>query len=142
MLSVYVHKDISEYQEKVVGKLSFRTLICVIGGLGSSVLAACFTYFVIGIDVSNATFLVMTCSLPFWLLGFFHPAGMNPEQFMPLFIQHIFTDDKILYVSSVDLANKSLRDSIPQKQLLKDAKLAKRRGAELHEPTNFKQNKA
>ena len=30
-LSVAVHKDIGEYTEKVVGKLSLRTLVCVVG---------------------------------------------------------------------------------------------------------------
>ena len=40
MLSVAVHKDISEYTEKVVGKLSARTLACVVGGLAASIGAA------------------------------------------------------------------------------------------------------
>ena len=39
-LSVAVHKDIGEYREKVVGKLSLRTLICVALGLAASVAAA------------------------------------------------------------------------------------------------------
>ena len=34
-LSVAVHKDIGEYREKVVGKLSLRTLCCVALGLPS-----------------------------------------------------------------------------------------------------------
>ena len=37
MLSVSVHKDIGEYIEKVVGKLSARTLACTAGGLGAAV---------------------------------------------------------------------------------------------------------
>ena len=40
MLTVPVHKDISEYREKVVGKLSARTLACTAGGLAASVAAA------------------------------------------------------------------------------------------------------
>ena len=40
MLSVTVHKDIGEYTEKVVGKLSARTLACTAGGLAASVAAA------------------------------------------------------------------------------------------------------
>ena len=40
MLSVSVHKDIGEYTEKVVGKLSARTLACTAGGLASAVAAA------------------------------------------------------------------------------------------------------
>ena len=48
-LSVAVHKDIGEYQEKVVGKLSLRTLLCVAGGLATSVAAAAACQLLLGI---------------------------------------------------------------------------------------------
>ena len=32
-LQIPIQKDIGEYEEKIVGKLSFRTLVCVAGGL-------------------------------------------------------------------------------------------------------------
>ena len=35
MLSVRVQKDIGEYEEKIVGKMSLRTLACVSLGFGS-----------------------------------------------------------------------------------------------------------
>ena len=35
MLSVRVQKDIGEYTEKIVGKLSARTLACLAGGLAA-----------------------------------------------------------------------------------------------------------
>ena len=59
MLSVSVHKDIGEYTEKVVGKLSARTLFCVIGGLIASVAAASVVDFGFGVPVSDATLPVM-----------------------------------------------------------------------------------
>lgn len=45
MLTAPVHKDIGEYTEKVVGKLSARTLACVAGGIASSFAAAAGSYF-------------------------------------------------------------------------------------------------
>lgn len=132
MLSVSVHKDIGEYTEKIVGKLSFRTLLCVTGGLASAVAAAAFTYFVLGIEVSNATLPVMACSMPFWLAGFWRPAGMKLEQFMPLWFQHTFADDRIQYASSVNLIEPSLIDSFKQKADRKSRRRAKRKGAELY----------
>ena len=48
MLSVTVHKDISEYTEKVVGKLSARTLTCVTGGLLASIAAEAGAHFGLG----------------------------------------------------------------------------------------------
>ena len=49
-LSVAVHKDIGEYQEKVVGKLSLRTLLCVAGGLAASVATASALYAALGVE--------------------------------------------------------------------------------------------
>ncbi|WP_270245530.1 PrgI family protein [Eggerthella lenta] len=132
MLSVAVHKDIGEYTEKVVGKLSFRTLLCVVGGLLSAVGAAAFTYFVLGIEVSNATLPVMACSMPFWLAGFWRPSGMKLEHFMPLWFQHAFTDDRILYASSASLIEPKLAPSIAEKADRKSRRHAKRKGAELY----------
>ncbi len=39
-LQIPIQKDIGEYEEKIVGKLSFRTLACLAGGFGSAILAA------------------------------------------------------------------------------------------------------
>ena len=68
MLSVAVHKDIGEYTEKVVGKLSARTLACTAGGLASSVAAAALLNFALGLPVDAATLPVMAASMPFHCL--------------------------------------------------------------------------
>lgn len=47
MLSVAVHKDIAEYQPKVVGKMTGRTLASIAGALGCSVLTGLYIYFVL-----------------------------------------------------------------------------------------------
>ena len=44
-----VHKDIAEYQPKVVGKMTGRTLISIVGALGVSVLTGVYLYFVLGL---------------------------------------------------------------------------------------------
>lgn len=54
MLSVRVQKDIGEYTEKIVGKLSARTLACLAGGLASAVGAAALCQFALGIEVRDA----------------------------------------------------------------------------------------
>ncbi len=134
MLSVSIHKDIGEYTEKIVGKLSFRTLLCVTGGLLSAVGAAAFTYFVLGIEVSNATLPVMACSMPFWLAGFWRPSGMKLEKFIPLWFQHTFTDDRILYTDSINLIEPKLLEPIAEKTTRKHRRQIKRKGAELYVP--------
>ena len=66
MLSVAVHKDIAEYQPKIVGKMTMRTLVSITGALSVSVLAGLYIYFVLGLNVSDCTYFIYAVSLPFW----------------------------------------------------------------------------
>ena len=99
MQHTYVHKDIGEYEEKVVGKLSARTLACTAGGLASSVAAAALLNLALGAPVDAATLPVMAASMPFWLLGFWRPRGMRPERFVPLALRHLTADGTLVYWS-------------------------------------------
>lgn len=65
MLSVAVHKDIAEYQPKIVGKMTMRTLVSITGALSVSVLAGLYIYFVLGLNVSDCTYFIYAVSLPF-----------------------------------------------------------------------------
>ena len=133
-LHVSVHKDIGEYTEKIVGKLSARTLVCVTGGLATSVAVAAFFYFVLHIEVSYATLPVMAASMPFWLAGFWRPRGMKAEEFLPLWWAHVSSDDRIVYVSGPSLIQDRLVEEIAEKQDRRASRRAKRKGAELYEP--------
>ena len=123
-LQIPVQKDIGEYEQKIVGKMSLRTLVCVAGGFASAIGVAAFCYFVMGIQVANATFPVMCAAMPFWLAGFWRPFGMKAEQFLPLFIEQHANDQRLLYSSS---PNPELARLVPGKQ--KDRSW-KRKGAE------------
>lgn len=91
MLSVAVHKDIAEYQPKIVGKMTMRTLVSITGALSVSVLAGLYIYFVLGLNVSDCTYFIYAVSLPFWCVGFVKPCGMPFEQFAPLWLKANFT---------------------------------------------------
>lgn len=103
MLSVAVHKDIAEYQPKVVGKLTTRTLLSIVGALGFSVLTGMYIYFVLGLNVGDNMMIIYAVSLPFWCCGFVRPKGMPFEQFVPLWFRATFGDDRIFYVPSMTL---------------------------------------
>lgn len=77
MLSVAVHKDIAEYQPKVVGKMTGRTLASIAGALGCSVLTGLYIYFVLGWNVGDNMMLIYAVSLPFWCCGFIRPKGTD-----------------------------------------------------------------
>lgn len=53
MLSVAIHKDIAEYQPKVIGKLTGRTLISITVALGLSISVAVYMNLVLKIDPTD-----------------------------------------------------------------------------------------
>ena len=132
-LSVAVHKDIGEYQEKVVGKLSLRTLLCVAGGLATSVAAAAAGQLLRGIEAADASLPVMCASLPFWLAGFWRPHGMRAERFLPLLWEHATGDGTLLYRGPE--AHRLPDAPIARKTTRRHRRRARRRGAELREPS-------
>lgn len=127
MLSVTVHKDIGEYTEKVVGKMSARTLGCTAGGIAASFGAAALSYFAFGIPVSDATIPVMAASMPFWLAGFWRPKGLKAEKFIPLWLDHVLGDGKLLYSTSNRFPLESLTSQHVDR---KASRRAWRKGAE------------
>lgn len=131
-LQIPIQKDIGEYEEKIVGKLSFRTLLCIVGGFGSAIAVAALCYFALGIEVSNAAFPVMCASMPFWLAGFWRPFGMKAEEFVPLFMDHHLSDQKLLYTCP---KNRSIEAPMPGKPSRKARRAVRKKGAEGHEPT-------
>jgi hypothetical protein len=134
VLSATVHKDIGEYTEKVVGRLSARTLACVSAGIAASFGAAAGCYLCLGIRVSDATLPVMAASMPFWLLGFWRPMGLKAEEFVPLWLDHFLGDGVLLYESAPDA--KALAGAMkPQKTDRKARRAARRKGAERRAPT-------
>ncbi len=104
MLSVAVQKDIAEYQPKVIGKLTMRTLLSIVGALGLSVLAALYIYFVLGLPVGDYMMVIYAISLPCWCCGFVRPKGLPFEKFVPLWLHAELGDDRITYVPSMMLA--------------------------------------
>lgn len=133
MLSVSVHKDIGEYTEKVVGKMSVRTLACTAGGLAASVGAAAASYFCLGVEVADAALPVMACSMPFWLAGFWRPKGLVAEKFIPLYAGHALTDGKLVYSAGNGVAGMAAAERPRQDRRAR--RKAKRKGAERNVPS-------
>ncbi|QGM92010.1 PrgI family protein [Enterococcus faecalis] len=104
MLSVAVHKDIAEYQPKVVGKLTLRTLVSIAGALGCSILTGLYIYFVLGWNVGDNMILIYIVSLPFWCCGFFRPNGMMFEHFAMQWLRANFGTSRIFYIPSMQLS--------------------------------------
>lgn len=141
MQVVYVHKDIGEYEEKVLGKLSARVVVCIAGGLGTSVLAAAFAHLALGVAVADASLPVMACSMPFWLAAFWRPKGLKPEEFLPLAIRHRLEDGRLVYEPGFLAAEDAWPQQEEKKKPSGQRRLARawRKGGELYEPTREQQ---
>ena len=123
MLSVAVHKDIGEYTEKVVGKLSARTLACTA--------CAALLNLALGVPVDAATLPVMVASMPFWLMGFWRPKGLPAERYAALVARHALSDGVLLY--STGSAPARLAGGVACARADRRARRASRRkGAEKH----------
>ncbi len=133
-LQIPIQKDIGEYQEKIVGKMSFRTLVCVSGGFASAIGAACVVYFGFGIPVANATLPVMAAALPFWLAGFWRPFDMKLEEFLPLFADHHLNTQHMQYRPCVAIAWPQ-GEPDPKKASRKQRRAFKKKGGEFYEPS-------
>ena len=131
-LQIPIQKDIGEYEEKIVAKLSFRTLVCVAGGFGSAILVAAICHFWIGIEVADAAFPVMCASIPFWLAGFWRPFGMRAEKFAPLLFSHHMKDQRLLYESLAPKHLTLIERGAPSRRA---KRMSRRKGAEANEPT-------
>ena len=131
-LQIPIQKDIGEYEEKIVGKLSFRTLVCVAGGFGSAILVTAICHFWIGIEVADAAFPVMCASIPFWLAGFWRPFGMRAEKFAPLLFSHHMKDQRLLYESLAPKHLTLIERGAPSRRA---KRMSRRKGAEANEPT-------
>ena len=103
MQHTYVHKDIGEYEEKIVGKLSARMLACIAAGIAASLASARYAIS-LRVLVADASLPIMASSMPFWLLGFWKPKGMRPERFVPLALRHHASAGTLVYESSLCLA--------------------------------------
>lgn len=133
MLSVAVHKDVGEYQPKIVGKLTLRSLICTGLALVMAVAVGAYSWFVLGISTDVSQYAIFATALPIWAAGFWRPKGMMAEEFVPLWLAHTFTDNRIFYASSASRLGFIAR---PKTQLSKSyAKLAKTKGIEAYEPS-------
>lgn len=133
MLSVPVHKDVGEYQPKIIGKLTLRSLVCTALALVVAVAVGAYSWFVLGISTDYSQYVIFAAALPVWAAGFWRPKGMMPEEFAPLWLAHTLTDNRILYVSpACRLGLVACPESKPTKAY---AKLVKAKGIEAYEPT-------
>lgn len=99
MLSVPVHKDVSEYKPKWFGGLTLRTLAALGGAIGFSVAVCSYAVLVLGVPLDSVTWLCYVAGVPAALFGFWSPCGMPFEKFAPMWLEFRLRDQTLLYRS-------------------------------------------
>ena len=143
MLTVTIHKDVTEYKPKVIGGLSMRTLVCLGAAIGFAVAFGLLCTLVLKIDVDSVMYIVWIAAAPPALLGFYQPHGLPFEKFAALWAAHNARPQLLLYRSAAHRAEMAAiarreRDAA-RAAALDDSpacfkKLASRRGAEIWSP--------
>ena len=130
-LQIPIQKDIGEYDEKIVGKLTLRTLCCLALGFSAAVAD-------LGLkaDVSAMTFPILAAALPFWLAGFCKPYGLPFERFVPLLASHALNNQSLTYRSCAAIEKAGLMpEGKPRKRTRREKRAFRKKGSENYEPT-------
>ena len=135
-LQIPIQKDIGEYDEKIVGKLTLRTLCCLALGFSAAVAVAALLHLGLKVDVSAMTFPIMAAALPFWLAGFCRPYGMPFERFVSLLASHALNNQVLVYRSCAAIEKASHPNGKkPRKKTQHEKRAFRKKGSENYEPT-------
>lgn len=143
MLTVPIHKDVSEYKPKIIGGLTTRTLLCLSAAALSAAGFGCICTFVLKIDINSVMNLVWFAAAPAAAIGFYRPHGMDFEKFVPLWWAHTYGKQLILYESGMhrgELAKIEREEKAARAEVIKESRnphyerLRKKPGLELWTP--------
>lgn len=135
-LQIPIQKDIGEYDEKIVGKLTLRTLCCLALGFSAAVAVAAVLHWGLKVDVSAMTLPIMAAALPFWLAGFCKPYGLPFERFVPLLASHALNNQSLVYRSCAAIEKASHPNGKkPRKKTRREKRAFRKKGSENYEPT-------
>lgn len=135
-LQIPIQKDIGEYDEKIVGKLTLRTLCCLALGFSAAMAVAAVAHLGLKADVSAMTLPIMAAALPFWLAGFCKPYGLPFERFVPLLASHALNSQALVYRScaAIEKAGCSPKEK-PRRRTQRGKRAFRKKGSENYEPT-------
>ena len=142
MLTVTIHKDVTEYEPKVLGGFTLRTIICLsvacAAAIGVTVLG-----FQADLDSSVLMPIIFVISAPACFMGFWKPYGMKFEKFLPLYLVHEFGETLLTYKSPShraearacnELREQVIRETLARSENKSYQKVRRKSGAEIWQP--------
>lgn len=98
-IEVYVPKEITEYEEKIILGMNKRrllwTVIAAVLAIGSFVLCV----YVFGLSIDAASYVVILVSLPPMAIGWIKKDNLPFEKLIALFLRHHIGNNKLTYVA-------------------------------------------
>lgn len=99
-IKVKLPKEIKDYQEKIIGGLSWRQLACVTVTAILAVGLSLLILFAFKLSIDNASWGIIAICMPPMALGFIRPKGMALEKYVGIILKHTWKQGKRPYMTS------------------------------------------
>lgn len=99
-IKVKLPKEIKDYQEKIIGGLSWRQLACVTVTAILAVGLSLLIIFVFKLSIDDASWGIIAICMPPMALGFIRPKGMALEKYAGIILKHTWKQGKRPYMTS------------------------------------------
>ena len=96
-LGTHIPKEITEYQEKIIGGLTLRQLVAGAAAVLSGGLTFLFCHLVFGMNAEQSSYFIMAAALPPAVVGFLRPQNMDFERYLVLRYRHWLRSRPIPY---------------------------------------------
>lgn len=103
MITVAVHKDLLNYEPKVLLILTRRTLVFTFVAVATGIAVTLALHLGLGVSVDDAMLAVIVVALPIWFVGYARPCHMTPERLAPFWLRHHFLKQQLVHVSTPHL---------------------------------------
>lgn len=96
-VSVWIPKEITEYEEKIMFGMSLRKIICFSIAILLGIATYLIVTFLFKISMDIASYIIIIEAVPFMAIGFIKIDGMNFEKYFLLYIRHKIGTNKLYY---------------------------------------------
>ena len=96
-LTTPVHTDLTGYRRRIGSYMTARTMACTAGAIASAVAVGAPLALVARAPSAAVELACAAVALPAWALGFWHPAGMDVEEWLPYGLRRILRRARLSY---------------------------------------------
>lgn len=104
MVSAPVHKDVYNYEPKVLFILTARTLAFTGAALALGIVVGAICLGALGLSTDVAIYPIMCVALPVFLFGYARPHKMKPEELLPYLLRAVYLPQRLDYAPQGELA--------------------------------------